>query len=370
MRILINCSNLKIGGGLQVANSVCCNLYKYSQHYFIVVLSDYLQSTLNEIRNYHNVKCYNYNSKNSLYTLLTGKVGFLDNLVKQHHINVVLSVFGPITWVPKCPHFCGFARPHLVLFDSPYFQRMSIFSRLKSRLQNVVLSYFFRRGVTAFYTENEYISQKWRRNKDVYTITNYYNQVYDQPNLWVEHKLPEFEGLTLLTISSNYPHKNLPISLDILKVIKVKYPDLNIRFVFTIDSKGFPQIPNEFKENFVFIGRVNITECPSLYQQCDMMFQPSLLECFTATYPEAMRMEKPIITTDMEFARGLCGDAAVYYSPLSAEDAADKIAYVAKHKDVQLNLIAAGKKQLLQFDNYEQRTEKLIKILENISKNN
>lgn len=37
---------------------------------------------------------------------------------------------------------------------------------------------------------------------------------------------------------------------------------------------------------------------------------PSLLECFTATYPEAMRMERPIVTTDLAFAQGLCGEAA------------------------------------------------------------
>ena len=67
---------------------------------------------------------------------------------------------------------------------------------------------------------------------------------------------------------------------------------------------------------------MDITECPSLYEQADVMFQPTLLECFSATYPEAMKMQRPIVTTDIEFAHGLCGPAAHYYSPLSAEDAA------------------------------------------------
>jgi glycosyltransferase involved in cell wall biosynthesis len=98
------------------------------------------------------------------------------------------------------------------------------------------------------------------------------------------------------------------------------------------------------------------------------MFLPTLLECFTATYPEAMRMEKPIITTDMEFARGLCKDAACYYSPVDAAEAAEAIYKVATDKEYAARLVKNGKKQLQAFDNYEQRAEKLIKILEEIAK--
>ena len=204
------------------------------------------------------------------------------------------------------------------------------------------------------------------KGSNVYTVTNYYNQVFDDKSLWKNKTLPVFEGITLLTVTAAYPHKNLKISLDIVKSIKIKHPDLNVRFVFTIDKEQFVPVPKDIENNFLFIGKVDISECPSLYEQSDIMFQPTLLECFTATYPEAMKMEKPIITTDLDFARGLCEDAAVYYSPLSAEDAAEKILYVAKHKKVQEQLIEAGKKQLLKYDTYTQRTDKLIHLLETI----
>jgi len=97
-----------------------------------------------------------------------------------------------------------------------------------------------------------------------------------------------------------------------------------------------------------------------------MMFQPTLLECFSATYPEAMKMEVPIVTTDLEFARGLCGNAAIYYSPLSARDAAGAIYKTATDKALQTQLKDAGKQQLLSYDTYDQRAEKLIGILEKI----
>jgi glycosyltransferase involved in cell wall biosynthesis len=88
------------------------------------------------------------------------------------------------------------------------------------------------------------------------------------------------------------------------------------------------------------------------------------MECFTATYPEAMRMDVPIVTTDMEFARGLCGDAACYYSAIDSTAAAEAIYKVATEKDYAVRLVANGKEQLKKFDNYEERADKLIGILE------
>ena len=110
-----------------------------------------------------------------------------------------------------------------------------------------------------------------------------------------------------------------------------------------------------------------MAECPNLYEQADIMFMPTLLECFTATYPEAMRMEVPIVTTDLEFARGLCCDAACYYSAVDPAAAAEAIYKVATDEAYRLRLTTNGKKQLKKFDNYEQRAEKLVEILETMA---
>ena len=96
------------------------------------------------------------------------------------------------------------------------------------------------------------------------------------------------------------------------------------------------------------------------------MFQPTLLECFTATYVEAMRMQVPILTRDLPFAHGLCGNAAVYYSPLNAEDCAKSIYKMAVDKSFQDYLVREGIKQLNSFDNYNRRAEKLIDLISNL----
>ena len=175
MRFLINASDIKAGGGIQVTDSICCELNKYQQHQFIVVLSSYLQMTAERIIDYPNVEVveHSYN-KHNLKLLLTGRDRVMDDLVKSKGIQAVVSIFGPNLWVPKCPHISGFARPHLVIPESPYFTRMGKKERAKEAISNLILKYFFKRSSKYFYTENPYISERLKQllpDTTVYTIT-------------------------------------------------------------------------------------------------------------------------------------------------------------------------------------------------------
>lgn len=371
MNFLINCSNLKQGGGLQVADSVCNQLYRYSQHKFVVVLSSFLSKTHERLDGCKNVAIFEYDIKTSFGTIILGRDKFLDGLVKANKIDVVLTVFGPSRWCPKVPHLSGFALPQLVIPESPYFKRMSASENLKWKMWCGIRKWSLKRSADCFWTENPFISKRLMGVFDinkVYSVSNYYNQVFDQPEKWKKiHLLPKYDGVTCLSVSSPSSHKNFPIIIDIIRVLRKRHPEFEVRFVLTFDSECL-QVPEDMRENFVFVGKVDVSECPYLYEQADIMFMPTLLECFTATYPEAMRMEVPIITTDLEFARGLCGEAACYYSAVNANAAADAIYKVATNKEYALQLIENGKKQLNTYDNYEQRTAKLINILEIISK--
>lgn len=371
MNILINASNLSGGGGAQVADSLCRYLKDYPKHSFIAVLSKALDGTAQCIENYPNVKVvmYNYPPKD-WHSFFTQRNKFLDGLVDDFSIECVLTVFGPMKWRPKCPHVCGFALSQVVIPESPFYKRMSFAQRVKSRIQAKLWAFIFWRSAKYFYTENELITKRLQNlfwNREVHTITNNYNQVFNHPENWKRKELPSFEGIQLLGVTSAGGHKNLPIALEAAKILKRKHPDFKFRFVFTIDSKDFPDIPEELKECFYFTGRVDISECPSLYNQCDFEFQSTLLECFTATYPEAMVMKKPIITTDLKFSRGLCGDAALYYEATSAESAANRIYCLANNPTLQRELIENGVKQLKKFDSSKIRAKKVIELCENAS---
>ena len=78
------------------------------------------------------------------------------------------------------------------------------------------------------------------------------------------------------------------------------------------------------------------------------------------------KIKEFIVTTDLEFARGLCGDAACYYSAIDAEACAEAIYKVATDEEYARRLIENGKEQLTKYDNYEERAKKLVDILETI----
>ena len=371
MNILINATNLAAtGGAAQVADSICREVNRFTQHHFVVVLPPSFSLTKDSIKGYDNVIVYEYAyPQKDWKSLLIKRNDYLDGLVASEKIDAVLTIFGPTKWVPKCKHLCGFAYPHIPLLDTPFFTRMKGGTRFVAKAKIAYMTYLFRRCSKVFFTENPLITELVKKKlhcQNVYTVTNNYNQVFDQPDLWKHHELPPFDGVRFFSASSMMAHKNLPISVEVAKFLKRDYPSFKFQFVLTVKEEDFVVVPTELKEHFLFTGGVHISEIHSLYSQCDVVFQPSLLECFSASYPEAMRMEKPIVVPDLEFARGLCQDAAVYYSPLSAQDAAKQLYSVATVSNLQKRLVEAGKQQLLTYDTYQQRAEKLIKIIEQL----
>ncbi len=353
---------------MQVADSLCCQLHRYPHHHFIIVLSSYMKKTRERIGDVHNIDFYEYDVKNNIRTILFGRDSFLDGLVESNHIDKVLTVFGPSRWNPQCAHLSGWAIPHLLIPESPYFKRLSIKDWIIIKLRCRLWKYMFERSSKYFWTENPAISERVRSllpNKTVFSVTNYYNQIFDQPNKWRKAvTLPAFEGTTCLTISTYYPYKNLEILIDVAKYLEEVHPDFNFRFVLSIQD-GDMKVPSALLKHFEFIGRVDISDCPYLYEQSDIMIMPSLLECFTATYPEAMKMKVPIVTTDMFFAKGLCGDAACYYSAVDVKEAAEAVYKVATDKVYSSALIEKGLNRLKSFEDYITRADKLVDLVVN-----
>lgn len=368
MNILINASNLSGGGGAQVADSICRYLHYYSKHKFVVVLSKRVEYIAKDIKGDSNVKIERYSCKpGDIKALITFRNQFLDMCVEKYNIDCVYSVFGPMKWRPRCIHISGFGLSHIVMPESPFFQEMSILSRLKWGKTIKIWKYVFRRSTDILVTENPLISnrlQAMMKNKRVITVTNNYNQIFDNPYRQRYRKLPLFEGITFLDVTAFGPHKNTTIALEIARIFKRDYPNFKCRFVFTFDKEKYPVIPQDLTQYFYFTGKVDIEECPSLYDQCDIEFQPTLLECFTATYPEAMRMGRPIVTVDLPFAHGLCGEAAIYFSPLSPISAAKSLYRVATDMNLRQTLVEAGRKQLLKFDTSKERADKIINLCE------
>ena len=368
MTILINCSNLKVGGGLQVAHSFLYEIKTNVEHQFIVVLSDFLKYQIDQTEFPDNFKFFHYSIKPSAYKAIFGTDNFLSDLEDKYNPEVVFSVFGPTYWQPKAKHICGFAKPDYIYKNSPYFKQLSFFQKLKLAAMEFFHMFDIRNNNEGLITESPDVTKilKEKVSQPVYTVTNYYNQIFENESLWDKKNIinePE-DTIKLLTISANYPHKNLGIIKKVIPVLKEHFPEFQFKFFLTIDRSEFGISESDsLHDNIEFLGKVSIAQCPNLYSQCHFLFLPTLLECFSASYCEAMYMQKPILTSDLSFATAICGQAALYFDPTDAMEIANNIVDLASNRRLQNQLVENGLQQLHTFDTAKIRAEKYLQII-------
>lgn len=364
--ILINCSNLKFGGGIQVAHSFLNEIKNIDKDMYIVICSNALYEQLNIDEFNFRFRFIKYDIKSNPINAISGRNKFLSSIVYKFSVNKVFTVFGPSYWKPSVFHVCGFAKPHYIYKDSPFFKIISFKSNLILKIKGFFHLYDFRNNNDILITENENVTKQLSKiiKKKIYTVTNYYNQVFDQVT---EKKIFSFskkKAVKLLTITSNYPHKNLQIIDSVIDYLRHNFPDFKFIFVLTI-NKNEIKVSNRNLKYIEFLGKVDIKDCPSLYNSCNYMFLPTLLECFSASYCEAMKMKVPILTSNLGFARGICKDAAIYFDPISAKSIGDAIYLLYLDKNKQKELIAFGTKRLNFFDSSKERAKKYLKIINN-----
>jgi glycosyltransferase involved in cell wall biosynthesis len=70
-----------------------------------------------------------------------------------------------------------------------------------------------------------------------------------------------------------------------------------------------------------------------------------------------MAMGLPIVTTDLGFAREVCSDAALYFEPMNARDAACAITQLCQNPHLWQSLVAEGKNILHALPTQERKYE-------------
>ena len=233
MNILINCSTLAKGGGLQVAHSFLYEIKNNKEHKFLVVCSENLYNQIDRSLFKCNFKFYSYNIKIKISKIFYARDPFLDEIVKSENVNRVFTLFGPSYWKPKVRHICGYAKPQYIYKDSPFFKQLSNKELFYLKAKEFLQLYDFKRNNCEIITENKDVSDRLSLilNKPIHTVTNFYNQVFDKRPKNIFKELKKLNGIKLLTISANYPHKNLQIIPKVIDYLHKKY-----KYLYEIQS--------------------------------------------------------------------------------------------------------------------------------------
>ncbi len=137
--------------------------------------------------------------------------------------------------------------------------------------------------------------------------------------------LAEGHTCRALCLARYYTHKNIEILLEAAdQLLAQERTDIGI--YITIEAShgsGARRVLEEMMRNgrervLHNLGQIPMAHVASCYRVADCLLLPTLLESFTNTYVDAMQAGVPIITSDLDFAHTVCGDAAGYVDPLNS----------------------------------------------------
>ena len=143
---------------------------------------------------------------------------------------------------------------------------------------------------------------------------------------------------------------------------------MKCKFVVTFDSDTYESMTSEFKFHTINAGVVDQKDCRNLYQSCQALFLPTLIECFTVSYLEAMETCKPIVTSDLSFAHDICGDSAYYFDPLDVSSIANVcFDVINKYCDATMeSKLRSYHKKLSSFPDQEEKVDSYIAYMKKI----
>ncbi|MFZ4057299.1 MAG: glycosyltransferase [Ferruginibacter sp.] len=371
MRLLINTASVLKGGGAQVAASFIEECIEHTEHDYHVILGEGVARIIKTGKFPSNFTFYSaaFRPGSSLLSMwkMNRWLKAQENFIQPH---CVFTTSGPAYWKPKAKHLMGYNIAQHIYPESPFFGLISLKSKIRWKIKKAIAKYAYSKQADAIVTQTEAVQkriQQWLHINNVFLVHNTCSAAYFQPSS-NSKVLPEkpLGTLRLLTISAFYPHKNLGIIKEVIKILEAQQIT-NIQFVLTLPEDVFKRAFETTNQQYLYnAGVVNTTTGVALYQESDIMFLPTLLECFSASYAEAMITGTPILTSDYDFAKSVCADAALYVDALNANDIATQIMTLQNNEQLRKTLSEAGKKRIQLFPSPAERATAYLNICEKL----
>lgn len=156
----------------------------------------------------------------------------------------------------------------------------------------------------------------------------------------------------LLYLTRYYAHKNLEAAVPLFREFADDLRDVVL--ITTVRADHHASAPAFLREieryglrdRIVNVGPIPHDEVGAYYENVDALFMPTLLETFGIPYLEAMCFDLPVLTSDLDFAHAVCGEAALYFDPFSPRSMRDAILRVKNDSELRSKLTDAGRARL------------------------
>lgn len=294
----------------------------------------------------------------------------LQDWIRKNGIRAIFTFFGAgIPHPPAVVSIVSVAYPILCYPESPYWQHIGARQRLAKSLLN-------RARVRRLKSATRIVveTQVMRRRLSRVLGRAESEIVVGAPAVsgFLEPVGPRPGGtLDVLCLSGMAPHKNLwrlpRIAEELARMLPGSLP--GIRFHLTVGKEAWRAdldpadraVADALEGLFVFHGSVHPRDIGNLYAKADVLLSLSDLESFSNNYMEAWRARVPLVASDRDFAREICGDSAAYAEPHDPAGVARAIAELHGDPARRQRMLEAGDRLLALLPS---RTEKMRQIFD------
>lgn len=176
----------------------------------------------------------------------------------------------------------------------------------------------------------------------------------------------------LVYTGSVYPHKNLDLILD---AIKIRNSERNLDFMMAVvcaRNVFYERLQNKIEqlglqEAVKLLGFLSDQELADLYSQAFCLVQPSKMEGFGLTGLEAMSRNLPVIAANASCLPEVYGEAALYFDVSSPQDFLHRLEELVTNKNLYSQLQSTGLDKVKEYS-WKKNAQATYKIYEQVFK--
>jgi len=269
-----------------------------------------------------------------------------------------------VVWALNLGAYRRMAVPQLLSAHNPHqiYPWSTLGGRPASLLRLALLRWFFRRSLavsSAVIVQTPLMANYLRRSPQapawIAVIPKAVETSFDVrweplPTRFLS-MLERSEGsVRYLYVATGYPHKNHEVLIHAADLLAQR--GVRCQLVFTVDEPEVLHLGGERAAKLletgtvVPLGWVEKRFLRALYAKADACVMPSLLESLSSAHLEAMRWERPQVSSDLPYARDLCGSASLYASPRSALEWAGQMERLVLDQHLRETLVANGRRRI------------------------
>ena len=337
--VLVNLLKATSGGGKNILDNYLECLFSAELDYNYYILTP----NYNYYKKYSKEQIIIINEKKiSNRNLLFLKLYFFDfkKIVRKYKIDIIFNFGDVIVPNKKVKQIYFFDWAYALYNESYIWRRMSLKNYVIRKIKVILIKKYIK-NVSLVIVQTNNMEKRMKR---IYGVKNIVTKATPLDSQF--HKIEKEYDFHLSKDKIKFlfpaiftPHKNFSILSSLTKLINEE--NLPFKIILTLNEKEenklFSRIKKRDRDVLINVGRQTRDYMPSLYQQTDVLFLPTLLESYGLPYIEALKFQKPIITSDLDFAREICKDYALYFNPFEENSILSKMKISAEnHKNPSL----------------------------------